>query len=315
LRHEAAVARELSELFRAGAKVVFLQDDLFILPHPSRAIDRIQALARSLAELGVRERAFWVKGRPDSISPALLRAARELGIIHIFLGIENHSPARLRYLGRRHQPADNEHALALLAEHGLGVSFNLMLFDPDCTLEDVAINLDFAARHLDVPWNICRTELYSGTELLARVAAERRLSGDYRSYGYVMRDLRAELMFRILRVAFRQRAFQATSLLNHAVSLGFAYELYQRVLPGRASDELAAAVRTLGTEIRQDTVDSLRQVLDYSASADPLDHAGTQRFAVELGFSVNQRDLGWRKRVAEWLQILDARGAQAAVAK
>jgi hypothetical protein len=95
----------------------------------------------------------WGKGRPGW---------------HIFMGIENVSPARLRYLGRKHGPADARRALALCRDQGLFASFNLMLFDPDCTLEDVVDNLAFAEENLDLPWNICRTELYCGTPLLGR---------------------------------------------------------------------------------------------------------------------------------------------------
>ncbi len=190
----------------------------------------------------------------------------------------------------------------------MGVSFNLMLFDPDCSLDDIAINLDFVAAHLDLPWNICRTELYSGTELVQRVAAEGRLLGDYRSYGYVMRDTRAELMFRVLRVCFRQRAFDATSLLNHVISLCFSYQLHPALFPGAESEKLAREIQSLALEVHADTLDTLRRIFDFATHADIEDSRAARRFAVGLGFDVNNRDLNWRRQSEHYNRVLDARG-------
>ena len=38
-----------------------------------------------------------------------------------------------------------------------------MLFDPDCTMDDIEATLEMANGHLHLPWNVCRTEIYSGT--------------------------------------------------------------------------------------------------------------------------------------------------------
>jgi hypothetical protein len=309
LRKPEAVADEIAELLaEQGPCAIFLEDDLFVLPAQSTAIERILALARRLTDVAPEKYAIWAKARPDTLSPGVLEAAQQLGIIHFFLGIENHAATRLKYLGRRHDPADSERALGLLRDYKMGVSFNVMLFDPDCTLDDVAANLDFMSDHRELPWNICRTELYSGTELLQRIAAEGRLTGDYRCYGYVMRDTRAELMFRILRVCFRQRAFDATSLLNHVISLAFSYQLHQKLFPGAESEKLAREIESLAVEVHTDTVEALRRILDFSAHADLEDTETPRRFAVELGFEINNRDLGWRRRCEHYNKMLDARG-------
>ncbi len=312
LRQPNAIGREVAELTqRAPISAIFFEDDLFILPSERRTIERMTAIRRAMLEHGSKRCAFWAKGQPDTITPAVVEAAKALGIIHLFLGIENHVPERLRYLGRSHGPQHNEYALDLLTEMGVGVSFNLMLFDPDCGLPDVAENLDFAAAHLELPWNLCRTELYSGTELLRRVSAEGRLLGDYRSYGYVMRDPRAELMFRVLRVCFRQRAFDATSLLNHLISLCYGVQMHQQLIAGPESDALALAIRGLVVEVHQDTVDTLRRVLDFVQHANLEDSEGIRKYAVSLGFDLNGRDLAWRRSCDEFSRLLAARGGAA----
>jgi anaerobic magnesium-protoporphyrin IX monomethyl ester cyclase len=315
LRKPDAIGREIAKLTqRAPINAVFFEDDLFILPSATPTLDRMAAIGRSMAEHGAKPCAFWAKGQPDTLTPAIIEAAKALGIIHLFLGIENHVPERLRYLGRSHGPQHNSLALDLLRNMGMGVSFNLMLFDPDCSLEDVAVNLDFAAAHLELPWNICRTELYSGTELLRRVSAEGRLLGDYRSYGYVMRDPRAELMFRVLRACFRQRAFDATSLQNQVITLCYGVEMQQRLLGGTETDALAARIRELTVAVHRDTVDTLRNILDFAQRANIEDKQGARRYAVSLGLDVNARDLAWRRSCDELSRILSARGTAAALA-
>ena len=309
LRKPEAIACEIADLLeKQGPTAVFLEDDLFVLPAQSTAIERILAVSRCLRDATSQKYAIWAKARPDTVSPGVLEAAQQLGIIHFFLGIENHAAARLEYLGRSHGPQESEHALDMLRDYKMGVSFNVMLFDPDCTLDDIAINLDFINAHRELPWNICRTELYSGTELLQRVAAEGRLTGDYRCYGYVIRDAHAELMFRILRVCFRQRAFNATSLLNHVISLAFSYQLHQYLFPGTESDRLAREIESLAVEVRTDTVATLRSILDFAAHADIGDTESPRRFAVDLGFEINSRDLGWRRQCEHYNRLLDARG-------
>lgn len=309
MRSAEAVADEVAGLCAERAvRVVFLQDDLFLLPSERQTVERLHALSAALAKRGIDDVAFWIKGRPESITPAMLTAAQQLGAIHLFLGVESASAERLAYLGRTHSPEDNRRAIALCREHGVRPSFNLMLFDPDCTLEDVAITLDFAAQHADLPWNVCRTEIYSGTRLQARLAAEARLEGDYRSYGYRMRDARAEIMFRILRVCLHERAFAFDSLLNRLISLSFARQMHERFLPGPATEQLSLEVEHLILEAHRDTVDCLRMTLDFSAGQDAHARERARRFAVRTALEVQRRDHSWRRQVDRLWQQLHARG-------
>jgi anaerobic magnesium-protoporphyrin IX monomethyl ester cyclase len=289
-------------------RVFFVQDDLFVLPNEAATIERMEALRESLRSKGVEHAVFWIKGRPESITPAVLRAARALGAIHMFLGVESASIERLRYLGRVHTPEDNRRAIALCREFGVRPSFNFMLFDPDCALQDIALTLDLAQENLDLAWNVCRTEIYSGTRLLDRLRGEGRLLGDYRSYGYRMRDERAEVMFRILRVSFHQRAFAFDSLLNKLISLSFSSQLHEALFAGVETSSLAAKVQELLTDAHQDTVQSLRATLDYAARADVRDAEGVKHWALDDAMRVNSRDLAYHARFDRLWSELHARG-------
>ena len=310
LRAPASVADEIAFAHRErGARVFFVQDDLFVLPGERQAIARMQAIADAVRARGVRDAVYWIKGRPESVTPAVARAAREMGAIHMFLGVENASAERLGYLGRTHLPIHNDSAIDACRGAGIAASFNFMLFDPDCSLDDVAVTLDMAERNVDLPWNVCRTEVYSGTALRARLEREGRLQGTWRSWGYRMRDPRAELLFRLLRVSLHERAFAMDSLLNRLISLSFARQLHEAFFPGPETDALAAAANALGAEVRLDTVRVLRAALDVARSLPIEDGTAARRFAVEQGLAIGARDMRLRARTEALWQHLLARGA------
>jgi radical SAM superfamily enzyme YgiQ (UPF0313 family) len=309
LRDPEAVADEIAPLYhQRGARVMFVQDDLFVLPSEAKTVERTQRLVHALEQRGVRDVVFWVKGRPETINHAVCRALRDMGVIHLFLGVESASSERLGYLGRTHQPADNRSAIQACRDLDIVPSFNFMLFDPDCSLGDIDETLELADQHLDLPWNVCRTEIYSGTALRDRLEAEGRLEGDYRSYGYRMRDDRAEVLFRILRVSMHERALAMESLLNRLISLSFARQLHERYFPGAATDELSRRATEIGIEARRDTVRAIREALDFVRSERVDDEVRVRKFAVAQALAVNGADRERRRRTEELWQHLHLRG-------
>lgn len=309
LRKPEHIAAEIEALRdQQGTRIVFFHDDLFILPSERKAVERMDRLGAALAARGLTDLMFWVKGRPENITPAVLEAARRMGVDHVFLGVESASLERLRYLGRIHTPEDNRRALALARSHGVLPSFNFMLFDPDCTLDQVAETLRFAEDNVGLPWNVCRTEIYSGTALRTRLEGEGRLSGDYTSYGYVMRDARAELMFRVLRVCLHERAFAFDSLLNRLISLSFARQVHERFFPGALTATLSAQVRQLIDVVQRDTLSVLREVLAFAESADGADQRAVRRYAAQTGLRVNTRSLPWNVEAERLWDLMNARG-------
>lgn len=309
LRKPEPVAEEIAHLYHErGARVMFVQDDLFILPSEKKTVERCERIKEGLVRRGVNDVVFWVKGRPETITPAVCKAVRDMGGIHMFLGVESASAQRLDYLGRTHLPIHNQSAIALCRQAGIIPSFNFMLFDPDSSLDDIVATLDMADQHLDLPWNVCRTEIYSGTELRARLEAEHRLEGDYRSYGYRMRDERAEVMFRILRVSFHDRALAIESLLNRLISLSFARQLHETFFPGAATDHLSREIMELSVAVRRDTVLEMREALAFVQRSDYHDKLAVRQYAVQKAVAINARDAAFRYRAAELWNQLNVRG-------
>ncbi len=311
IRDTDAVADEIATLYHeSGIRVILVQDDLFILPDEKKTVDRLRKITRAIRERGVDEMLFWIKGRPEAITTSVVEAAREMGTIHLFLGVENASLDRLKYLGRFHSPDDNVRAISLCLDSGIRPSFNFMLFDPDCTLADIALTLDFGEQYLHVPWNVCRTEIYSGTRLLDRLKKEGRLEGDFRTYGYQMKDLAAEIMFRIMRISFQSRSFSFDSLLNKLISLSFARQVHEELWPSPGTDAMSAKVDKLVVEVYRDTVSELRRIMAFASTADFDDLDKMRDFAVETAVSLNERDHPWLTRTEQLFTLLDARGAR-----
>ncbi len=309
LRKPGPVAEEVANLYHErGARVMFVQDDLFILPSERKTVERCQRIKEGLDRRGVHDVVFWVKGRPETITPAVCKAVREMGGIHMFLGVESASAKRLDYLGRTHLPIHNQSAITLCRDAGIVPSFNFMLFDPDSSLDDINATLDMADQHLDLPWNVCRTEIYSGTELRQRLEDENRLEGDYRSYGYRMRDERAEVMFRILRVCFHDRALAIESLLNRLISLNFARQLHETYFPGTATTRLSQEILELSITVRRDTVLQMREVLSHVETSDYHDKRAVRQYAVRKAVAINAQDAAFRYRAAELWNQLNLRG-------
>jgi len=311
MRDTEAVAQEIASAYHnLGVRIIIVQDDLFILPSEKKSTERLDAISRAMKTRGVDKMLFWIKGRPETITTEVAQAAREMGAIHMFLGVENASLERLRYLGRTHTRDDIEKAISLCLDNKIRSSFNFMLFDPDCTLEEIRSNIDFAGQYLNLTWNVCRTEVYPGTPLLDKLQREGRLQGNWRAYGYQMSDPRAEIMFRILRICFDKRAFSSESLLNRLINLSFARHVHEEFLPGAATSNMSKKVDRLILEVYQDTVNKLRKVSDFAASASFDDMDKCRDFAIESAMAINERDHTWNNLVNDVAFALDARGAK-----
>ena len=108
----------------------------------------------------------------------------EFGLFRVFLGIEAGTADSLRRIGHGQTPAQNERALEIVNRLDLHACFNLLLLNPDSTLEDFRANVAFLRGHCGNPMNFCRTEIYAGTPLELKLRREGRLLGDYWGYGY-----------------------------------------------------------------------------------------------------------------------------------
>lgn len=261
LRAPDAVAREMAALYHGRWVRIFnFQDDNFFLPTAGANLQRFRALGRELAALGVHGIAIQAKGRPDSMDPDVLDVLLELGLFRLFLGVETDAVAGLRTLNRGIRREDNHRALALLRERELHVAFNLLLFDPDSTLATIRENVAFMAQQGYFPLNFCRTEVYAGTPLERRLAAEGRLRGSYLGRWYTIADPQAQAAFELFERVFTPRNFSAGGMHHVSMKVDYLFHLLRHFHPAQVDGALEARVKGLVGRLNADSATRMEAI-------------------------------------------------------
>jgi radical SAM superfamily enzyme YgiQ (UPF0313 family) len=273
------VAEEMAALWhREGGPCIFcFHDDNLLKPRPEDTLSRLGAIRSALDADGVGRLGIIGKCRPDCVTPALARTLREMGVIRLYVGVENASEMGALHLNRARQTEHVDAALAACREAGIFVCYNLLIFEPDAKLEDIAENIAFIRGHADHPVNFCRAEPYAGTPLAQQLAARDALTGSYLGYDYRITDDRTELLFRIAAAAFRQRNFDASGVANRYMGLGYSQVVLEHFYPelGASRHEaLRRQCRALTRAIATETADFLDEALALARRADPSDLDG-----------------------------------------
>lgn len=306
-----SIVAELSELYhRHGIRIFNFQDDNFFLPNPVKAAERFDALRTGLTNAGVEGIAIAVKARPDSINTEAIRILDDLGLFRVFLGVENASENGLRNLNRKNTVEQILNALEVLNKFDVHIAYNLLMFEPDTTLEEILINVRFMERHNENPFNFCRAEAYPGTGLECKLLREGRLLGDAFGYDYRLKDPRAEAFHQIANYAFFDRNFSDYGLHYFNMQVDFYFQLLRRFHPEMLGQGLRAAVRNFIKLTNLDTYERISEIYDYVAGCDPLDHGAIRAFAREQRERVDRhsRSLLVRgERILNWLDATYAR--------
>ena len=115
-------------------------------------------------------------------------------------------------------------------------------------------------------------------------------------------------MHRIMRVAFKERTLDMGSLHNRMTNLTIACGAHEAFFPGRVTERMSADVNALMVEVYSDTVNRLREILEFSATVDVTDGQTIRDFAVETALAMNRDALPWRNRIQELLNHFNSRG-------
>jgi len=297
LRSAENVAAEMAMLARVvgGSAIFCFHDENFLLPRAADSLARVEAMKRCLDEAGVARAAFVGKCRPDTVTPDLARRLAELGVIRLYVGVENASQPGADHLNRRVRVAAMGQALDACREAGIVSCYNLLLFEPETTLDDVATNLAFIRGHAEQPMNFCRAEPYLGTPLQHTLAEAGRLSGSFLGWDYRIADDRAELLFRICAAAFRERNFAGEGVANRYMGLNYSsgvLDWFYRSGDIR-KERLRERAHELTRTISLDTADLLEQALDLAQQLDPHDEERVTCATVQLGLKVAATDRVW----------------------
>jgi len=310
-RSVPSMVAEISDLYhRHGVRIFNFQDDNFFLPNPAKAKERFEALRAGLRSEGVEQICIAVKARPDSINEESIRILDDLGLFRVFLGVENASQEGLRNLNRKNTLEQILNALEVLNRFDVHIAYNLLMFEPDTTMDQILINLRFMERHNENPFNFCRAEAYPGTGLECKLLREGRLLGDAFGYDYRLKDPRAEAFHQIANYAFFDRNFSDFGLHYFNMQVDFYFQLLRRFHPEMLNQTMRAAVRNFIKQTNLDTYERLSEIYDFVVECDPLDRATIAAFARSQRETVDRHSAGLLvrgERILNWLDATYAR--------
>lgn len=149
------VIEELRRLRSMGVSQVTFADEDFLGADLERAAFLSQALARSADSIPTFDASFTVQSVYNSSDESESRARRQriiedlrrAGLQKGFLGIESCSPTQLRRYAKGHTRDESVEAANVLRRAGIRVEIGVILFDPLCTVDEIADSLLYMRAH------------------------------------------------------------------------------------------------------------------------------------------------------------------------
>ncbi len=307
------VVAEMAHLYHdRGVRIFNFHDDNFFLPDAAANLRRFEAIRAALAAAGVTGIGFQVKARPDNVEPEVMDLLKEMGLFRVFLGVESNAVAGLKALGRGIRREQNHRALRIIRRRDVHVTFNLLMFEPECSPSDLRDNVDFIRRYPELPLNFCRVEVYAGTAIERRLRAAGRLEGDYFGYTYRLSDPRCQLAYEIFRDVFTPRNFLLQGMNLQAMAVDYNLHLLLRFFPRRVSGGLRRRCEGFIRDLNRSNAELLEDVLDFSTAGDPPPRAQVADFTRDMTDRRAQFDAAMIGRADALIDEIRALGAGAA---
>lgn len=271
LRSVTNIARELAWLYHEqGVRLFQFHDDNFLQAHTEDNCARLDGLMAALENEGVDygTTAFLIKARPDSITEEVAARLNKLGVVGVFLGVENASETGLKALIRGSKVHHIGQAFDLLHRHGIIVTYNLLVFYPDATLDEINENILFMKNHPGYPFDFGRAEVVAGSPLERKVIKDGLLQGSWPNWDYRIKDPDVDRMFRINLATFRRPDAGYSRLAHSLIALAYGAYVVRRLYPGPAAEKI---YEETGDLIRCSNTFVLDHVLKmYALTAKPV---------------------------------------------
>jgi radical SAM family protein/B12 binding protein len=265
LREVEAVADEMAWLKKErGVDIFVFHDDNFFVPGHKKNRERLSALADALDDRNLGRFATVVKARPTDVEPGVFRILKErLQCIRIYIGIETDADQGLHTLQRWSGAKQNKKAIEVVRKLDLYTCFNMLIFDPDTTMEAIETNIAFMRYASEYPSNFGRVELYAGTPLLHRMLQEGRCRGDYMQWDYSLASPEVERVFSLAMEAFHARNFGEDALANRIMGTRFDVEVCRHFHPEIFCAGWLEEGKALNRMLTVDTADGLSAIVEY----------------------------------------------------
>ena len=238
-------------------------DDNFFVPGHRQNRERFAALADALERKKIGPFATVVKARPTDCDPEVFSILKQrLNCIRVYIGIETDADQGLRTLRRWSHSKQNHQAIDLVRNLDLYTCYNMLIFDPDTTIESLRTNVEFLRYAPEFPSNFGRVELYAGTPLLSRMQAENRVRGDYLQWDYDLGSPQIERIFALAMECFMPRNFGNEALANRIMGTRFDIEVCRHFHPDIFRPEWLEEGKELSRILTLDGADALAAIID-----------------------------------------------------
>lgn len=269
-RTAANIANEIANLyFKQEIRIFEFQDDNWIHPKISFAIEYFTELKNELEKRGVGKIGLTLKTRADSVQPEIIKILKEIGLIRVFVGIESGTQNLLSKLGRKSRDNGSLRALQVLRDFNVPAYFNALLFGPDIRFEEIEPELAFLEKCADFPFEIVEVVIYGKTGLYISLKEEKRLHGNYLDYEYDYLDVTTQNTHSIIS-QLESRHFGVYSPIKMAADLGFNLGIMQVFYPGAFTNEMAIKVAELNQKINQDQIRVIRKTAHFAETGQSM---------------------------------------------
>lgn len=298
------VAQEMAHLYHDyGVRIFNFHDDNFFYPREKDSINRFQNIADYLKKEKVGTIAVQVKARPDTISQPIVSALKKLGLFRVFLGVESNAVAGLKALGRGITRECNHTALNILQRNGIHTTFNLLMFEPDMTTDDLLDNISMLSTHSSFPLNFGRVEVYGGTPLEKKLREENLLIGTYFGYNYNIKDSRMQTAFELFRKVFTGRNFDVDGMNHLSMRLDYYYHLLHHFYPNLVTKDLKKHTKKYIANLNRNSSMLLKSIHDFVTGDACKDSRKMAQFGDDLLRWRESYDCNARK---DFLDIIDS---------
>jgi radical SAM superfamily enzyme YgiQ (UPF0313 family) len=290
---ESIVEEMRAEYHGRGVRLFIFHDDNFFVPSAEQNIRRYARLKELLDDAGLTDIALVIKCRPNDVTHELFAVLKSIGLLRAYVGIETNSDEGFVSLNRRITSDDNQRALGVLRDLDIYHTFNVLIFDPEATLDGIERNIVFLEAFADTPSNFCRAEVYAGTPLKMMLERDGRLEGDYFAWNYSLRDPRVELLFRIAMTAFAARNFRHDGVANLNMGIRGDNELMRRFYPDAWDPDWQSRVVDYSRRVTLDSMCALRDAHAFVRAEDIHNAARVNAFTAALARRVARADLAF----------------------
>jgi anaerobic magnesium-protoporphyrin IX monomethyl ester cyclase len=143
LRSAQNIGMEIAALKTLGAKAISFVDDVFLIPG-QRGLSRAKEIADVMSSNNIK----WAFGcRTPELTEEIVAYCAPRGLCNVGLGLESGSDKALQRLSKRANLAASENAISLCRKYGVSIQPYFIMFEPDMSLQDLKVNIDFLSRH------------------------------------------------------------------------------------------------------------------------------------------------------------------------